>query len=329
MFCSLFLLLDSGIAVDSELQTIEYHLPGQTNLQNGITVNSTLSHTDDSEMYTISVESYAFSMRCVLICPDDADYDLYARFGVEPRIDTYDFRGYESGDEDVSYDVPNVGTWYIMVYSYQGKGAYNLTVSISYVEELQVGITSNGILDQTYQGDIWRIAVGTNVTSMNIVLDCEPSDFDVYGKQGEHPTTNSYDWEASNLGNENFTYENPAKGTWFLLVYPYEGVGPYNLTIYFEYGDAGIFVGPEADFFSSPFFISLTTALAVGIALFAYYRIRSPRRETQVISGYEDHLARRYDSTYYGEPRFCMYCGTEFSPDSDICPECGARRPKG
>jgi hypothetical protein len=328
LFGVLFSITADDAVANSRLLVIEYHLPGQTNLENGVTVNSTLSQTSDSELYTITVDSYAFSMRCVLICPDDADYDLYARFGIEPRRDTYDFRGYASGDEDVSYEAPSAGLWYFMVYSYQGKGSYNLTVSISYVEELQVGITSSGILSQAYIGDIWRITVGNNVTLMNIVLDCEPGDFDIYGKQGEHPTTYSYDWEASNLGNENFTFENPAKGTWFILVYPYEGVGSYNLTVNFEYGNPGLFVGPVADFFSSPFGISLTTALAVGIALFAYYRFRSPRGSDRVITGYEEHLASRYDSEYYSEPRFCMYCGTQFELGSDICQECGARKPR-
>ena len=118
-----------------------------------------------------------------------------------------------------------------MVYSYDGKGSYNLTVTVSYIEELHAGIASSGFIEYTFIGDIWRIAVGTNVTSMNLVLECEPSDFDVYGKQGVHPTTYSYDWEADNLGNENFTYENPAKGTWFILVYAYESFGSYNITV--------------------------------------------------------------------------------------------------
>ena len=316
-------------AINSGLRTIEYHLPGQTSLLNGITVNSTLLHTGDSEMFTITVESYALSMRCVLICPDDADYDLYARAGGEPTRDVYDFRGYAGGDEDVSYEAPIAGVWYLMVYSYSGKGSYNLTVSISYIEELQVGIQTSGMLENTYESDIWRVTVGNNVTSMNLIIECvSGSDFDAFGRLGQHPTTYTYDWEADNLGSENFTYENPAKGTWFIMVYAYEGAGSYNITINFEYGDPGFFVGPVPEFFSSPFGISLTTALAVGIALFTYYRIRSPRRSGQVVTGYEEHLAQRYDSAYYDEPRFCMYCGTQFEPGSDICQECGARRPQ-
>jgi hypothetical protein len=320
--------LISDKSVRSEISCTGQYSLGQTNLQNGISVNSTLSHTDDFEIFTFSVESYALSMLCILIGPDDADFDLYGRLGAEPTEDIYDLRGFDSGDEDVSYDAPVAGIWYFMVHSYSGKGSFNLTVTISYVEELQVGITSNGELEQTYTSDIWRVTVGTNVTAMNILLECEPNDFDVYGRRGEHPTTYTYDWEAGNLGNENFTHENPAKGTWYIMVYPYEGVGSYNITVNFVYGDSGFFEGPVPDFFSTPFGISLTTAIAVGLALVAYYRIRSPRRTDRGITGYEAHLAQRYDSVYYDEPRFCMYCGTQFEPGSDLCQECGARKPQ-
>jgi hypothetical protein len=69
-------------------------------------------------------------MRGILTC-GSADFDLYGRLGAEPTTSTYDWRGYTSGGEDVTFPNPGAGTWYIMVRSYSGTGAYELTVILT------------------------------------------------------------------------------------------------------------------------------------------------------------------------------------------------------
>ncbi|MFX0091503.1 MAG: Ig-like domain-containing protein [Candidatus Hodarchaeota archaeon] len=103
---------------------------GDNELTSGETVYSSLSGTGDTEMWTIEVGPNMASMRSVLNCGSN-DYDLYGRLGAEPTTSVYDWRGYTTGGEDVIYDYPGQGTWYIMVRSYSGSGAYDLTVTLT------------------------------------------------------------------------------------------------------------------------------------------------------------------------------------------------------
>jgi hypothetical protein len=82
-------------------------------------------------MWYIEVDADAESMRTVLTC-GSADFDVYGRLGAEPTTSTYDWRGYTSGGEDVTFSSPGAGTWYIMVRSYSGTGSYELTCTITY-----------------------------------------------------------------------------------------------------------------------------------------------------------------------------------------------------
>ncbi|MCF2137693.1 MAG: caspase family protein [Candidatus Thorarchaeota archaeon] len=100
-------------------------------LTSGETATGSLSAAGETEMWTIEVEANAESMHSVLTC-GSADFDLYGRLGAEPTTSTYDWRGYTSGGEDVTYDNPGAGTWYIMVRDYSGSGSYELTVTITY-----------------------------------------------------------------------------------------------------------------------------------------------------------------------------------------------------
>jgi hypothetical protein len=104
---------------------------GDNVLENGVTATSSLAAQYATEMWTIEVEADALSMYSVLTC-GSADFDLYGRRGAEPTTSTYDWRGYTSGGEEVTFNNPGAGTWYIMVRSYSGTGSYGLTVTITY-----------------------------------------------------------------------------------------------------------------------------------------------------------------------------------------------------
>jgi hypothetical protein len=111
------------VTVDNQQQSNE--------LTSGQTVTSSLAAQYDTEMWIIQVDANAQSMQGVLTC-GSADFDLYGRLGAEPTTSTYDWRGYTSGGEDVTFSSPGQGTWYIMVRSYSGTGSYDLTVTINY-----------------------------------------------------------------------------------------------------------------------------------------------------------------------------------------------------
>ncbi|MEM2142007.1 MAG: caspase family protein [Candidatus Thorarchaeota archaeon] len=116
-----------------KIDQIEYTLgsSGSNVLQNGVPATGSLSGTGASQTWTIQVDANAISMRSVLEC-GSADFDLYGKLGSPPTTSSYDWRGYTSGGEDVTYNNPGAGTWYIMVYSYSGSGTYTLTVTVTY-----------------------------------------------------------------------------------------------------------------------------------------------------------------------------------------------------
>jgi hypothetical protein len=115
-------------ASDTVTVTIDNSVPDNS-LTSGVTVYSSLSGTGQTEMWTMQVGSGISNMHSVLNCGSN-DYDLYGRLGAEPTTSTYDWRGYTTGGETIDFSSPGAGTWYIMVRSYSGSGAYDLTVTL-------------------------------------------------------------------------------------------------------------------------------------------------------------------------------------------------------
>jgi hypothetical protein len=116
---------------DSHTVTVDNEVapPPDNELTSGETVYSSLSGTGQEEMWTIEVGTGFAGLRGVLNCPG-VDFDLYFRLGAEPTTTVYDLRGYTTGGEDITYSMPGAGTWYVMVRSYSGSGAYDLTCTL-------------------------------------------------------------------------------------------------------------------------------------------------------------------------------------------------------
>ncbi len=233
-----------GFAIDQ----IEYEGDGggggDNVLENGVTATSSLSATGATEMWTMEVGPDALSMESILTC-GSADFDLYGRLGAEPTTSTYDWRGYTSGGEEVTYNNPGAGTWYIMVRSYSGSGPYDLTVTIDYDSGgggdnvLEDGVTSTSSLSGTGETEMWSMEVEPDALSMYSVLTCGSADFDLYGRLGAEPTTSVYDWRGYTSGGEEVTFNNPGAGTWYFMVRSYSGSGSYDLTVTITYDGGG------------------------------------------------------------------------------------------
>ncbi|MDF1540955.1 MAG: caspase family protein, partial [Candidatus Thorarchaeota archaeon] len=198
-----------------------------------------LSATGTTEMWTIQVNADCESMYSVLTC-GSADFDLYGRLGAAPTTSTYDWRGYTGGGEEVTFNNPGAGTWYIMVRSYSGSGSYGLTVTLTYGSGggdniLESGVTETSSLPALYATEMWTMEVGANCLSMYSVLTCGSADFDLYGRLGAAPTTSTYNWRGYTSGGEEVTYNNPGAGTWYIMVRSYSGTGSYALTISLTY----------------------------------------------------------------------------------------------
>ncbi len=247
-FLALFLIaaLPSGVAATPSHRDGSFELDPMTTplvqMTSGVPVTSSLSGTGATETHTIVVGSNAVSMRTVLDGPSTADFDVYGRLGAAPTTSTYTWRGYTSGDEDVTYNNPGAGTWYIMVRSYSGSGTYTLTCTITYSTPsvLQNGVPTTGSLSGTGATKTYTITVDSGATSMRTVLDGpSTADFDVYGRLGAAPTTSTYTWRGYTSGDEDVTYNNPGAGTWYIMVRSYSGSGTYTLTCTITYGGGG------------------------------------------------------------------------------------------
>ncbi|MFW9996967.1 MAG: S8 family serine peptidase [Candidatus Odinarchaeota archaeon] len=216
--------------------------PADNELTSGVTVYSSLSGTGDTEMWFIQVEAGATNMRTVLNCPSGTDFDVYGRLGAEPTTSVYDFRGYTTSGEDVSFSNPGTGTWYIMVRSYSGSGNYDLTVTVTYQQpppvdnELTSGVTVYSSLSGTGDTEMWFIQVPAGATNIRVVLDASgywwTTDYDVYGRLGAEPTTSVYDFRGYTWGDEDVSFSNPGAGTWYIMARSYTGSGDYALTVY-------------------------------------------------------------------------------------------------
>lgn len=95
----------------------------------------------------------------------------------------------------------------------------------------------------TFSGNIQRegeiryhtIRIHENVSRIHCVLKCSGVDFDLYGRFGDLPTLDDYDFIGYESGGENLYYEYPIAGLLQLMVHSYSGVGHYDLSIEFEY----------------------------------------------------------------------------------------------
>ncbi len=116
---------------DTITVTVDNSGPVDNELTSGVPVTSTLSSVGQTEMWYIDVAANAESMESILTC-GTSDFDLYGRLNTEPTTSTYDWRGYTGGGEEVTFNTPGAGRWYIMVRDYSGSGNYELTVTITY-----------------------------------------------------------------------------------------------------------------------------------------------------------------------------------------------------
>lgn len=103
---------------------------GGNSLTSGVPAESSLSGTGSEEMWYIDVPSGTTLMNTTLVSSGN-DIDIYGKFMAEPTASSYDWRGYEVGNENVNFNNPSSGRWYIMARSYSGMGSYTIKCTLS------------------------------------------------------------------------------------------------------------------------------------------------------------------------------------------------------
>jgi hypothetical protein len=136
--------------------------PPTSVLTSGVAAAGSLAAVGATFTYTMVVDANCQSMAAVLTC-GSADFDLYGKLGSAPTTSSYGWRGYTSGGEEVTTANPGAGTWYIMVVSYSGTGAYSLTVTNTY-----------GTTPPPPTGNKYAVLVGiSNYKSINDLSFCD------------------------------------------------------------------------------------------------------------------------------------------------------------
>ncbi|TXT55330.1 MAG: hypothetical protein BAJATHORv1_40241 [Candidatus Thorarchaeota archaeon] len=199
--------------------------------RSSLDVTGHLSDNHESDYYTLNVNEIGATFEATLLCYGN-DFDLYGKLNAAPTTSNYDWRGYASGDEELTIEDINEGTWHIMVHQYSGTGNYHLIVDVIYRGDTEeTSHQFSGTLDSEDDTETYQISVPYNAVEMHCVLSCGANDFDLYGRLESQPTTDIYDWRGFASGDEDLIIEYPDAGTWYIMVHSYSGSGGYRLKI--------------------------------------------------------------------------------------------------
>ena len=211
----------------------------------GDPVNGTVALAGDNFMYVARAVPASTNVTAHLVGPvSGADFDLYIRKGAPPTLDTYDARGNTAGaDESVATLVSSQADVYIWVRSSSGSGAFTLTTGptngnsgSSSTTLLSSGTPVSGALDTQLAIRYYRIDVPANsdlqvaLTPGTNPVPAVGTDFDLYVRKGEMPTTSLYDAVGfSPTCSEQCRVSVTTAQTVFIMVKSYAGTGSFNL----------------------------------------------------------------------------------------------------
>ncbi len=97
--------------------------------------------------------------------------------------------------------------------------------------------TFSGNIEREGDSRFHSIRISENVTRIHCILQCGGVDFDLYGRFGEIPSLDDYDFIGYTGEGENLYYDYPIPGILQLMVHSYSGTGHYDLTVKFEYNE--------------------------------------------------------------------------------------------
>jgi hypothetical protein len=208
-------------------------------LQDGVPVKDLAGAKNSETLYRIVVpagqDTLLFSMS-----GGTGNADLYIKKGSKPTTSSWDYRPIQANNtESVSIGGSTVpGTWYVMV---RGTAAYaGVTLLADYSVSNTVVVLNNGVAVKDISGSqggakYYKIEVPAGQTKLEIAMSGGTGDADLYVRRGSQPTTAEYDYRPYLQGNdESVTVNNPAAGTWFVMIRGYQAFS--GITLLATYG---------------------------------------------------------------------------------------------
>jgi hypothetical protein len=208
-------------------------------LQDGVPVTGLSGALNSLTYYKIVVPS-GQDVLLVSMSGGTGNADLYIKKGSKPTTSSWDYRPIQSGNtESVSIGASSLpGTWYIMI---RGTAAYSgVTLLADYSASTATITLVNGVAVKDISGSqggakYYKIEVPSGQSKLEIVMSGGTGDADLYVKRGEIPTTAEYDYRPYLPGNdESVTVNNPAAGTWYIMIRGYQAFS--GVTLLATYG---------------------------------------------------------------------------------------------
>ncbi len=211
-------------------------------LENGEAVTNLSGSQGSETFFSIEVPAGAENLE-IAISGGTGDADLYVRYGAEPTQSTYDCRPYLNGNnETCTFDEPDAGTWHIMIHGWEAYSGVTMVASFDEPVddgpgegELENGVPQTGLSASTGSETHYFIEVPAGASDLEISTTGGSGDVDLYVRYGAEPTQSDWDCRPYRWGNEETcTFDDPAAGTWYVMLHAYEGYSTVTLEASFE-----------------------------------------------------------------------------------------------
>ena len=223
---------------------------GSNELQNGVALTDLSGATGSETHYFIEIPADAENLE-ISTSGGSGDVDLYVRYGAEPTLSNYDCRPYRWGNEETcTFDEPASGTWYVMLHAYEAYSGVTLVASFDAPEpepepepdpdggELQNGVAVTDLSGATGSETHFFIEVPAGAENLEISTSGGSGDVDLYVRYGAEPTLSDYDCRPYQWGNdETCNFDDPAAGTWYVMLHAYEAFSGVTLIASFDESD--------------------------------------------------------------------------------------------
>lgn len=184
--------------------------------------SGTLSSSGETYNFSVYVSTQS-NVTVVMAGNENADFDLYAKWGSPPTTRDYDARGYSVTSLEY-FTLEGSGTLYIMVRSYSGSGHWKAWAISGFPKvdsSRKTGILSGGGDTEVYSttpsfGKGYAFCSGP-----------DDSDFDLYLKWNSQPTTTDYDAYGYSSWSQEVAGPAEGSGKVYFMVRSFAGSGEY------------------------------------------------------------------------------------------------------
>ncbi|UCD51452.1 MAG: pre-peptidase C-terminal domain-containing protein [Phycisphaerales bacterium] len=199
-----------------------------TLLTNGVPETDISDAEDGQKYFRIIVPSGRDTLE-IAMSGGTGDADLYVKLDSVPTTKEYDYRPYEIGNnETVTIEDPPSGNWLIMIHGYEAYEGVILVATHSIDDgDGDVIALTNGVPVANLSGVsgsevFYKIDVPAGQQTLTIQTAGGTGDADLYVRKDALPTTTEWDYRPYKTGNnETVTIDNPAAGTYFIMLRAY------------------------------------------------------------------------------------------------------------